>query len=328
MSVSCGKRYAMGRRKADGRGGRIDPDHRYPVGAAALVIGVSPSGFRNLERSGRLTCERTAGGQRRVSGAELLRFLAEEGPDQSREPTRPPVPALSAADRAARQAWLARWMSHGLKALPTEAPPTARLRLRTDIERALRTYDPDAPDPEVSDLVQTLADRARERVEAEQERAECAENKATLIAYGLEALATAMDRLPARLVGAPKSPTRRHLRARLRAQFRDHLEGGLTGEEVLSDIDELIQEFLATWQVEHAPPSRVPASVKVLATGLVGAAGGAAAATLSVPSIRATVKQRMTAFAIDLTERMIRAIKDTPPSSPASPGANPGAGAR
>lgn len=96
----------MGRRKADNPGGRIDPDHRYPVGAAAGLIGFSASGFRKLERSGRLTCERTAGGQRRVSGTELLRFLEEEGQDQSREPTRPLVHALSAADRAARQAWL------------------------------------------------------------------------------------------------------------------------------------------------------------------------------------------------------------------------------
>jgi hypothetical protein len=71
----------------------------------------------------------------------------------------------------------------------------------------------------------------------------------------------------------------------------------------------------------------VPTAVKVLATGLVGAAGGAAAVTLSVPSIRATVKQRMTAFTTDLTERVRRAIKNIPSSSPAGPGANPGAGA-
>ncbi len=318
----------MGRRKADGPVSRIDPNRRYAVGAAARLVGLSASGFRNLERAGRLTCDRTVGRQRRVSGAELLRFLEEDPQDQPREPMLPPVPALSAADRAARQTWLARWVSQGLKALPTEAPAAVRLRLRTDIERALRGYEPGSPDPEVSDLVQTLADRAREQVEGEQQRAELAENKATLIAYGLEALATAMHRLPAGLVGAPKSPARRHLRARLRDQFRDHLDGGLIGEEDLSDIDELIEEFLATWQVEHAPPPRVPASLKVLATGLVGAVGGAAAVTLSVPSIRATVKQRMTAFATDLTERMSQAIKNIPSSSPAGPGANPGAGAR
>jgi excisionase family DNA binding protein len=318
----------MACRNRDHAGRQIDPDQLYPVAAAARLLGLSASAFRDLERSGRLTCERTAGRHRRVAGSELLRFLEAGAQDQPQEPTLAPAPPVSAADRAARQAWLARWISEGLGALPAESPAAVRLRLRTDIERALRGYDPEVPDPEVSALVQTLADHAREQMEAEQERVDRAANKAALIEYGQETLAKALHHLPSRLVGAPKTPTRRHLQARLRDELRGYLGSRLTGEELVFDVDELVRDFEASWQVEHTPPSRVPPAVKAVATGLVGAVGGAAAVTLSVPSIRATVKERMTALATDLSQRLRTAINNTPPASSGRPGSSPGTGAR
>jgi hypothetical protein len=305
----------------NGSAALIDADRLYAVGDAARRLGLSPSGFRNLERSGRLMCERTAGNQRRVSGAELLRFLEARAEDPAPELDRPSAAAPSAAERAARQAWLAHHISQGLKALPAEAPPTARMRLRADIERALRAHEPGALEADVDDLVRTVADRARQAVEAEQERAALAENKAALIEDGLETLARLLGRLPARLVGPPGSPARRHLQARLRDQVREVLEERLTGEELIDDVDELVRDVVAAWQAEHTPPPRVPKSVREIAKGLVWAAGGAAAVTWSVPDIRAGVKQRAEAVAADLAQRVRTALSKIP-----SPPANPAPG--
>ena len=320
----------MVRRNGDrpGREREIDPAQLYPVGAAARLLGLSASGFRELERSGRLTCERTAGRHRRVAGSELLRFLEAGAQDQPQELALAPAPPVSATDRAARQAWLTRRVNQGLAALPTEAPASARLRLRADIERALRGYDPGVPDPEVNALVQTLVDQACEQMEAEQERVERAANKATLIEDGLETLVRAIHRLPSRLVGAPKTPKRRHLESRLRDELRGYLRSRLTGEELVFDVEELVRDFLATWQVEHTPPSRVPGAVKAVASGLVGAVGGAAAVTLSMPSIRATVKAGMTAVATELSQRLRTAIANMPPPASGGSGSSPGPGAR
>src|SRR5260370_1256427 len=70
----------------------LDADRLYAVGDAARLLGLSPSGFRHLERSGRLTRERTAGNQRRVSGAELLRFLGARPEDPAPARDRPSTP--------------------------------------------------------------------------------------------------------------------------------------------------------------------------------------------------------------------------------------------
>jgi excisionase family DNA binding protein len=315
----------MGRRKPgpnDSTTAPLDASRLYAAGDAARLLGLSPSGFRDLARSGRLTCERTAGNQRRVSGAELLRFLEARAEDPAPARDRPSAPAPSAAERAARQAWLAHHISQGLTALPAEAPPTARLRLRADIERALRAHEPGALEADVDDLVRTVADRAREQVEAEQERAALAENKAALIEDGLATLVRLLGRLPARLVGPPGSPARRHLHARLRDQVREVLEARLTGVELIDDVDELVRDVVAAWQNEHTPPSRVPKTVREIAKGLVWAAGGAAAVTLSVPDIRADVKQRAESIKADLAQRL-RTVLSTIPSPPASPATGP-----
>jgi hypothetical protein len=315
----------MTRRKraaSTGPAAPIEADRLYAVGDAARLLGLSPSGFRNLERSGRLTCERTQGNQRRVRGAELLRFLETRAADPAPEPDRPSTPAPSAADRAARQAWLAHHISQALTALPADASPTARLQLRSDIERALRPHEPGALEADVEDLVRTVADRARQAVEAEQERAARAENKAALIADGLDTLARLLARLPARLVGPPGSPARRHLHARLRDQIRAVLEERLTGEELIDVVDELVRDVVAAWQAEHTSPSRVPKSVREIAKGLAWAAGGAAAVTWSDPDIRAGVTRRAEAVVADLAQRVRTALSKIP-SPPATPASGP-----
>ena len=49
----------------------------YRIGEAAAALGVRPETLRRWEREGRLSVERSAGGQRRISAAELARLLAE-----------------------------------------------------------------------------------------------------------------------------------------------------------------------------------------------------------------------------------------------------------
>ncbi len=79
---------------------------------------------------------------------------------------------------------------------------------------------------------------------------------------------------------------------------------------------------MAAWQDEHTPPPRVPKTVWGIAKGLVWAAGGAAAVTLSVPDIRADVKQRAEAVKADLAQ-WLRTVLSTIPSPPASPATGP-----
>ncbi|HKX01760.1 MAG TPA: hypothetical protein VJX71_04620, partial [Methylomirabilota bacterium] len=203
-----------------------------------------------------------------------------------------------------------------------DAPPAARLQLRSDIERALRAHEPGALEADVDDLVRTVADRARQTIEAEQERAARAENKAALIEDGLDTLTRLLARLPARLVGPPGSSARRHLHARLRDQVREVLEERLTGEELIDVVDELVRDVVAAWQAEHTPLSRVPKSVREISKGLLWAAGGAAAVTWSDPDLRAGVTRRAEAVVADLAQR-VRAALSTIPSSPATPASGP-----
>jgi molybdopterin-binding protein len=49
----------------------------YRIGEAAAMLGVRVETVRRWERDGRISVERTAGGQRRVPAAEVARLLAE-----------------------------------------------------------------------------------------------------------------------------------------------------------------------------------------------------------------------------------------------------------
>ena len=52
-------------------------EESYRVGEAAEVLGVRVETLRRWERDGKLTTERTPGGQRRIPASELARLLAE-----------------------------------------------------------------------------------------------------------------------------------------------------------------------------------------------------------------------------------------------------------
>lgn len=64
----------------------------YRIGEAAKVLGVRVETLRRWEHSGKLTTERTSGGQRVIPAAEVARLLSERGAQQ-------PIAAGSARNR-------------------------------------------------------------------------------------------------------------------------------------------------------------------------------------------------------------------------------------
>ena len=74
-----------------------DPERSLRVGQAAELLGVTVETLRRWEADGRLSLERTAGGQRAVPIAEVSRLLA----DRRRDHRDRPIVAQSARNRFA-----------------------------------------------------------------------------------------------------------------------------------------------------------------------------------------------------------------------------------
>jgi excisionase family DNA binding protein len=298
----------------------IDPKQTYSIGSAARLLGISASTVRNLERRGQLEAVRTPGGQRRFRGAELLRVRKESisGPTKNRSTV---SPTATDADAKLRHAWLGSWMARAQRELPADTPADIRFQLVTDLERALRTSGPESTGPEVELLFKSVVDRARQRAEDVHEAAVRSAMKAELIDDALAHLRRKIDTLPKRLVGAPTSFERTHIRASLRDQLRDALEGHLRGDETWHQVRERADEFLAEWYVEQALGTRFPNAVKVIAGTVAGFAGGATAAAALDPRIRAAVaklKDPLRSLVVEALNRF-----GAPSSSPSSPSTQP-----
>lgn len=296
----------------------IDPKQTYSIGSAARLLGISASTVRNLERRGQLEAVRTPGGQRRFRGAELLRMRNESIPVPTNKSTLPT--ATSAADVKLRHSWLGSWVARAQRELPADAPAEIRFNLVADLERALRTSGPESTEPEVELLFKSVVDRARQRAEDAHETAVRDAMKVGLLDYALARLRRMIDSLPKRVVGGPHSFERRHIRATLRDQLRDALSRRLHGDESWDQVREFTDEFLAAWYVKQAPDSSIPNTVKLLAAGVTGLAGGAAAAAALDPKIRAAMaklKDPLRSLAIGFLNRI-----NTPSPSPSSPQAD------
>jgi MerR family regulatory protein len=296
----------------------IDPDGTYPIGAAARFLGVSASTLRDLERRGQIACTRTPGGQRRFAGAELLRLQKQSQGTPPKKPA-PPSPhiAASAEDAKARQAWLSPLIARAQQELPADTPAAIRLRLSADLERALGSWDPASPTGDVEPLIKSLVQRARMQAETDREDAERHAMKGELVEFALARVRQGIDLLPKRIVGAPGSLKRRHVRATLRDQLRDLLQTRLRGDEGWDQVRELADEFMASWFVEQTPDSRIPNTVKFLAVGATGVIGGVAAAAALDPRIRAAaakLKDPLWSLAVDVLKRF-----GAPPPSTSSP---------
>jgi excisionase family DNA binding protein len=299
---------------------KINPDSTYPIGTAARLIGVSASTLRDLERQGKLECTRTPGGQRRFSGSELLRL--RDRPTHPKKPVPPTSPsAANPEDVKARAGWLNELIARGQRGLPSDTPAEIRFRLASDLEHALRGFGPESGGGEVELLFNSVVERAKQRAKDADEVAARTAMKAELIDDALAHLRRRIDTLPRRLVGAPTSFERTHVRATLRDQLRDALGRRLRGDETWDQARERADEFLAEWYVEQAFATRVPNTVKLLAAAAAGLAGGAAAAATLDPRIRAAVaklKDPLRSLVIEALNRFGAA-----PASPSSPSTQP-----
>jgi len=300
---------------------KIEPEEVYTIGAAARLLSVSPSTLRDLERRGKVECTRTPGQQRRFAGSELLRLLEEPVGASPKKPEQTSsVGPTSTADATARQAWLGSLIARAQRDLPTDTPAEIRLRLGTDLERALGKWGPASPMGDVEPLIKSLVRRAKLQAEKAQEEAERREMKGELLEFALAHLRRSIDALPKRVVGSPDSLKRRHTRAILRDQLRDLLQKRLRGDEDWDQVRELADEFVAAWFVAQPPDSRIPNTVKLLAVGATGLVGGATAAAALSPEIRARaakLKDPLLSLAGDLLRRL------TAPASSTSPSPNP-----
>lgn len=141
---------------------RIDPGNIYAIGAAARLLGVSASTLRDLERRGKIEGERTPGGQRRFTGASLIRLLEESNHLRPRRPR--PVSGNAQPtddDVKARAAWLEQAIAGAQREVPTDTPAEIRHRLAIDLEAALRPFGPSSPRDDVSLLVKSLVEQIR-----------------------------------------------------------------------------------------------------------------------------------------------------------------------
>ena len=298
---------------------RIDPQGIYAVGAGARLLGVSASTLRDLERRGKIEGERTPGGQRRFTGASLLRLLEES----NHPPPRRPRPSSGDAkpsnhDTEARQAWLGQVVARAQRELSADTPADIRLRLAADLEGALRAFGPPSPPGDVAQLVNSMVERARLQGEQAREEAERRQMKDYLREHALAHLRRSIDALPISIVGAPRSLERRHVRATLRDQVQSVLQKRFVGDEGWDQARELADEVLAAWYVKQGPASRIPNTLKLAAAGVTGVVGGAAAAAALDPRIRAAaseLKEPLRALTLKLLNHFKPPASSTPPST-------------
>jgi excisionase family DNA binding protein len=250
---------------------KIDPDGIYLITTAARFLGVSASTLRDLERRGKIESTRTPGGQGRFAGSALLRLREESNRVHPRKPG-PSLANTTTTDENAktRQAWLGQVMARAQRKLSADTPAEIRLRLSTDVERALGNLGPGSPMGDVELLVTSLVERARLQQEKAQEEAERREMKGALVEFALAHLRRRIDALSKRVVGAPGSLKRRHIQATLRDQLRDLLQKRLQGDEDWDQVRELAEERLAARSVAQTPDPRIPKAVKLLAVGVTG----------------------------------------------------------
>jgi len=300
---------------------RVNPERQYSIGSASELLGLSPSTVRDLERRGQIECIRTPGGQRRISGAEILRLLEAASVYHGKQASAGDAKPRRQESSPARESWLGLWVGNMQQRLPLDASPEIRLHAASVLERDLRGLGPATDSSLVEKLVAGVVQRAAKETQEANQRAERLETKKILSEYAHAHLRRLVDGLPRRLAGKLNSPLRRHARAVLRDQLQDLLRRRLKGVEEWPQVREWVEEMVAGWEVSQEP--RRPAALILGAAGLAGAAGGAAAAALSAPEIRASLKGHIARLLIEIGKRMpptpaASATTSTPPADQSS----------
>src|SRR5258705_10771899 len=188
----------------------IDPEDVYPISAAARLLRLSSSTLRGLERRGKISCTWTPGRQRRFTGSELLRFLAQSPAAASAELAQTPSARTTDTPPAtARRAWLGQLIVRAQRELPTDTPAAIRFRLATDLERGLSTYGPVSSIGDVEPIITSAVEHAKRQVQTAQEDTERREMKRELIESGLTHRRRRTDMLPRPMLGPRGRLTRR-----------------------------------------------------------------------------------------------------------------------
>ena len=299
--------------------GRIDPNGRYSIGAAARLVALSQATLRALQQQGKVQCLWTPGGQRRFSGSELIRIREESRDIPPRNPTRTSPPgAVTNEEAKARESWLAQISGRAQQELAVDTSAAIRVQLSADLERALRSFGPASPPDDVEALISSLIARAKRQAEQADEDAERREWKDELIDDALAHLQQRIDRLPRRLVGAARSLKRQNTRALLRARLRDQLQKRLRGDEDEEQARDLADAGLADWVDAQDPSSRVPNTLRLLAAGATGFLGGGAAAAALSPELRARAAE-LQALLLSRAGDLLKRFSTPPPPASTPP---------
>ena len=221
-------------------------------------------------------------------------------------------------DVKVRQAWLGSLIARAQRELPADTPAEVRLRLGADLARALRNVGPASPLADVEPVVKRQIEQAEHQVQEAQEEARRRDIKDQMLEYAQAHLRRSIKDLPRRIVGAPDSLKRRHVRATLRDQLHDRLQKRLKGNEDWNHVRDLVDELLAAWYVGETPGLRIPDTVKILAAGVTGVVGGAAAAATLDPRVRAAAAKFKEPFLL-LALHFLNRINAPPPSAPPNP---------
>jgi hypothetical protein len=164
--------------------------------------------------------------------------------------------------------------------------------VRCSVETALAALGPEDHVAEIRDLVAEVVREFTDQLAEETRTQERETRKQQLLdSVNLWIDDVTLTHFPPELVGAPRSPQRRHVLATLRQQIHETLAAELTGDEPIEAVVSRMQDVLASWMVEQNPDIDRRTLLRRLGPWVVATvAGGVAAASWS-PEIKTAVRK-------------------------------------
>jgi hypothetical protein len=167
-----------------------------------------------------------------------------------------------------------------------------KVAIRCAVETALVTYGPEDHDAEIQDLVTAVMREMTDHLTAETRTQERETRKQQLLqSINLWIDEHTLTRLPADIVGAPRSSKRRHVLATLRQQIRQTLAAELTGDEPVESVVSRMQDELASWAVEQNPDVDRRTLLRRLAPWVVTTVAGGIAAASWAPEVKTAMRK-------------------------------------
>ena len=165
------------------------------------------------------------------------------------------------------------------------------MRIRQEVEVALRTHGPGDEPEEINDIVATLTNKARAEVLAEEAAKQRSVRKEPLLSCAEIALASALNHCPISLVGKPRSNKRVLTLRRLLPQLRQALATELTGDESLHALVQRVEEWVAAWVFKENPNAERREFLEEAGKWTTAGLGAGLGLTLLHPKVRAGLAQ-------------------------------------